>query len=53
MMMKKAIAIGFGGMKATADEMLAAAKKLRTTKSALHAAAFKARADRLEWLATA
>jgi hypothetical protein len=48
MTMKKAVAIGFGGMKASAVEMLAAAQKLRTTKSAINASVYKRCADLLE-----
>jgi hypothetical protein len=48
MTMKKAVAIGFGGMKASSDEMLAAAQKLRTTKSAFLAPSYKRCADLLE-----
>jgi hypothetical protein len=44
MTMKKALAIGFGGLKASEEEMIAAAKKLQTTKSTLHAAAYANRA---------
>lgn len=48
MTMKQALAIGFGGMKATPAELRAAAQKLRSTKSKTYAASYKMRASELE-----
>lgn len=51
MTMKRARAIAFGGLKVDADEMRAAALKLRATKSSLHRAVCWRAAEQLEKLA--